>query len=430
MATPVPPLDGATAPPRVRRAKPPYSAISLVELASRLTADAATVPRRVLVHAAHTCECWANPKTGADDAPPAAAVAAAAAAGAGTLWVRLAAPFGYEVADALRVRGLAWRDRVDPIYYSYALYTPPASALEGVEGAGDRQLAAECAFVGAWRDAMAAAAAATGGSSGSGSGDATEWELEAMKCARVTGPEVALGTAALVFNPASFAAHDALAAALRGRGARATGDDAVVAVGCVALDALAGDDIIPEALRASGDWRDACRDEALRLRPAPDAGEPAVPGAPPAPAPPRVTIGHHLAALQRLLRARGGLGAAPTSALASSGSTHAALILQHYADVGKLVIDCPGGGRRVGESSLQCALREADEEAGLGGLPTAGGCAGAAVEQLACIDCDAHAVAAAQAVAADGAPSVAAAATPAAAEHRVVYVLRVRRPSE
>lgn len=419
MASPAPP-------PRVRRAKPPYTPCSLADLASLLASQAATVPRRMLVHAAAACECGSHPKTGPDDAPPADVVAAAAAAGAGTLWVRLAAPFAYEVADALRVRGLAWRDRVDPIYYTYAVYTPPAAALEGAAGAGGIQLASERAFVAAWRDAMASAAAA-----GDATAAASAWEREAMKCARTAGPGVALGTAALVFSPATFAAHGALAGALLTRGARATGDDAVIAVGCVALDALAGDGITPEALHAGGDWRDAVRDEALRLRPRRGEGEVAAPGASPTPAPPRIIIGHHLAALQRLLRAPGGLGAAPASALSSSGSTHAVLILQHFVDVGKLVVDCPGGGRRVGESSLQCALREADEEAGLGGLATAcGGDAGDAVEEVACIDCDAHAQAATHAaVGAEAAPPSSGAGT-AAAEHRVVYILRLRRPAE
>ena len=127
-----------------------------------------------------------------------------------------------------------------------------------------------------------------------------------------------------------------------------------------------------------------------------------------------VRQGHHLAAVRKVLAA-GGAAVSGVSAL-HARDAHLLLMLQYFPDIGRMVVDVQGGGRQAGETSLQCALRELEEEAGVGAST-------ATLEVVASIDCDAAAVAAA-AVAGVGTPDAAATVT-SEPVHRVVHVVRL-----
>jgi hypothetical protein len=270
----------------------------------------------------------------------------------------------------------------------------PGAAVGGLalpaamEAAAAQTLHAERAFVRAW---AAACADAGGGDSGSAP---PACPTRVRSCGLVAASPLAAfalrtGSLALVLQPPpgeadtkALAKRVALAAAATqvARGGAIDGvSDKVVAVGFAPLQLLAGferheggfrSSTFAEALFAGVEWQWCAADPALRS--ALDAWRLqrhdlslVRAGA----KPPALAVGYHLPrcahSLTPAARGVGGGWAATLDALWAQDGALVLVQLQMFDDENKLVIDTPGGGRSAGETSLGCALREADEEAGL-----------------------------------------------------------------
>lgn len=327
-----PPLSMAA--PRV---KPHFVRVaSLDALAAAAIAAGDTVQRRLVAHAATFCTCGSSYKGGT----PTGADLSSCAPGA--LFVHLRPPHRYESDDALRLHGLTWRARSDPLYFLWATFDPPLKNAAHLDT--ERALAA------AWAVAV----------------KSQRWDIDAASC--LGRADAALhfnAVTALVFIPHADVESvvERCAAALVARGA-GTADDRVVALGAVPLSILFDAATDASSLRRAVTWVGCARDEvlALPLTLGPIAeidGEP--------PATHADHIGHHLAAV-RALHAEGAL---PEQTFFDT--TYVLCMLQNFADLHQAYVDLPGGGRHCGETTEDAVHRELDEETGLGSATGTGG---------------------------------------------------------